>query len=132
MKFSAFGHQNITARHNKTFEFIKDKELFIEGDCIIGVNSDFDLSLLKEFIKKKLSSKDKSLKITIEINDIKETINAEINPEFDDPNEIVIRKTGYISKRTLGIIADKACSDLSREFRERLKDSGSELVITLE
>ena len=45
MKFSARGHENIRGVHKTTFEFTKEKELTLKGDCIIGVNADFDFNL---------------------------------------------------------------------------------------
>ena len=49
-KFKAYGHPNITAKHKTTLEFTKDKELSLRGDCIVGVKSDFELPLIKNFI----------------------------------------------------------------------------------
>ena len=65
MKFTAYGHPNITARHKTTLEFTKDKELSLRGDCIVGVKADFSLSEIKKFIK---SLKTNKIKIIIETN----------------------------------------------------------------
>ena len=105
--FSAYGHENITAKHKTTLEFSKDKELREKGDCIIGIKADFDLESIKKFIKKK-----KELKIKIKVGDFSEEIKCEINPNFDDDEEIVIRRSDFISERTLGINANKAAIDL--------------------
>jgi len=114
--FFSFGHSNITARHKNTLEFTKDSDLTLQGDCIIGVNSDFDVNELKRFKGK--------VKILVNVGDLVEEINCEVNPEFDDDHEMVVRKGEFVSKRTFGINADKACCDLSREFVDMLKDSG--------
>ena len=55
-KFSAYGHENILGTNKKTFEFTKDRDLSLKGDCIVGVNADFDLEKLKEFIKQNKNS----------------------------------------------------------------------------
>jgi uncharacterized protein len=39
------------------------------------------------------------------------------------PKDIVIRKSGYISDRTLAIHADKASKDLTRILVEKLSES---------
>jgi len=109
--FAAHGHPNITAKHKNTIEFTKDKNVTLNGDCIIGINSDFNLKEIKELIKN-----NNKLKIIIKVDGIIEEINCQVNPDFDDETEIVIRKSGFVSKRTLGIKADKACSDLKRDF----------------
>lgn len=125
--FTAFGHPNITGTHKTTLEFTKDKELSKEGSCIIGVNSDFRLDSLKKLINTK-----KTIKIIIKINKSEETVNASVNPLFDDNNEIVVRKSDFISKRTFGIKADKAAIDLSREFVENIKDRNSRITVIIQ
>ena len=124
--FFSFGHPNITAKHKNTIEFTKDKELSLKGDCIIGVNSDFDLKEIKKLIKDS-----KRIKIVIKVEGISEEINCEVNPGFDDDKEIVIRKGEFVSKRTLGIRADKACSDFSEEFINKLNQEGRKIEVTL-
>ncbi len=64
-KFNAYGHPNILATHKTTLEFTKDKEVSLRGDCIIGINSDFDLGKLKDFIKKTIKNYNKKIIITI-------------------------------------------------------------------
>ena len=49
--FTCYGHENIASKHKTTLEFTKDKELGLEGDCIVGVKADFSLLQLKKFIK---------------------------------------------------------------------------------
>ena len=51
----------------------------------LGVNADFSLEKLKEFIKK---TKTSEIKIIIEVDGLKEEVNAQINPDFDDNEEL--------------------------------------------
>ena len=53
MEFFIFGHPNISADHKTTLEFTKDKELTKKGNCIVGVNSDFSFSEIKNLLKAK-------------------------------------------------------------------------------
>ncbi len=126
MKFSAYGHKNILATHKTTLEFTKDKELTLNGDCIIGINSDFELDLIKDFIKNT-----KKIKIKIKVDDLVEEVNCEINPDFDDGHEIVVRKTDFLSERTLGINADKAAVDLNRKVAAKMKEEGKKIEVEL-
>ena len=128
-EFSAYGHPNILATHKTTIEFTKDKEVTKEGNCIIGVNSDFDLSSIKKFINKKLSLKERAIKITIKINNLKEEINAELNPDFDDDKEMVIRKSDFASKRTLAVRADKGAFDLA--ICSNLKSKDDKIIVEI-
>ena len=124
--FTAYGHKNITAKHKTTLEFTKDKELTERGDCIIGVNSDFSLNSIRKFIKNK-----QKIRIRIKVNELCEEITAEINKDFNDDKEIVVRRSEFNSKRTLGIKSDKACIDLKKEFIELIKNPNQKLIISL-
>jgi len=123
--FKISGHENILANHKTTLEFAKDKEVDKRGDCVVGVNADFSLEEIKRFIKR---LNNKKFKIIIFFNDKKEEINAEINPDFNSDDEIVIRKTEFVSGRTLAISADKSASDLDRELVELMQGKKEFLV----
>jgi len=127
--FHFFGHSNVSGTHYNTLEFTKDLNLTKEGDCIIGVKADFDSKHLKEIIQKY-----SDLKITITVGEHKDEIFAKVNKWFDDDSEIVIRKSSYSSKRSLGINADKSAKDINRDIIEKLKNpdtKGSVEVIGL-
>ena len=126
IKFKCKGHKNITARHKTTIEFTKSGSLTLRGDCILGVNSDFSLERIKNALEWK------NVKLLLNVDGITEEINGEINSDFSDDNEIVIRKSGFISKRTLVIKADKACSDLKKEFIDRVKDPLKTMRVRIE
>ena len=147
--FTCYGHDNITAKHKTTLEFTKDKDIELEGDCIVGVRADFSLVQLKKFIKSLGNNK----KITIIIktmnnscnnkninniikdkddnNKIIEKIRAEINPNFNSDKEMVIRKTDFISERTFATRADKAAFEFSERLVNILKSSESMLTVSI-
>ena len=129
-KFHAYGHKNILGTHKTTLEFTKDSELTLKGNCIMGVNADFDLNEIKNFIEE---TKNKKIKIIIETADkkIKETINAELNPNFDSNREIVIRRTDFASERTLAIRADKAACELNRHLMHYLKEKKDKIIVII-
>ena len=52
---------------------------------------------------------------------IQDKIIAEINPDFSSNKEIVIRKTDFVSERTMGIKANKAAFELNRGLINLLK-----------
>lgn len=130
-KFHAYGHPNILATHKTTLEFTKDADLSLKGDCIAGVNADFDLEEIKKLIK---NSRNKKIKFTIESEDkkISDVIVAELNESFDDKNEIVIRKADFVSRRTLAIRSNKAAFGLNKDLVRFLKVKGHKTNIVIE
>lgn len=120
--FNAYGHENILSSHQTTIEFTKDKGLSLRGTCIIGVKADFELDKLRGFIKSIINNK-KALKIIIKIKagNFQEEVIAEVNPDFNDDKEMVIRKSNFIDKRTFAINANKSAFELSRGFINNLK-----------
>ena len=130
-KFNAYGHPNILATHKTTLEFTKDEELSLEGDCIIGVKADFELEKLKDFIK---YSKNKKITITIQALDkkITEKVEAYLNPDFSSNKELVIRKTNFVSDRTLAIRANKAAFELNRGLIRNLKQENGKIIVIIE
>ncbi|MBS1267221.1 MAG: hypothetical protein MAG795_01193 [Candidatus Woesearchaeota archaeon] len=105
MKFTAYGHPNIRSTHKNTLEFTKDLHLTVKGDCIIGVKADFALEKIKPLLKKN------KIKIIVKVEDQTVICNANINKDFCSEHEIVIRRSNFLSDRTLGIKADKVATD---------------------
>jgi uncharacterized protein len=125
--FSAYGHKNVVGRHPTTLEFTKDKDLSVRGDCIIGVNADFDLKKIKEFI----NSHNKKISIIITVDSFSDEFTAVLNPLFSDSHEMVIRKSEFISARTFAVKATKACCDLNRKLVEKLKEPGKIIKVSI-
>ena len=124
--FTSWGHKNITGKHKRTFEFIKDSELGLEGDCIIGVTSNFSIYDLKELI-----NEGKKIKMVITVDEISDEVIFEANPTFNDEAEIVVRKSDFISDRTFGINADKACTELKPELIEKLNNPDQRIDVLI-
>ena len=130
-KFHAYGHPNILGTHKTTLEFTKDKELSLKGDCIVGVNADFNIGEIKKFMKR---LQNKKITIIIETfnKKISEKIAAEINPEFNSDKEFVIRKTDFVSERTFAIKSNKAAFELKIDLIDYLKDKKSKVNVVIE
>lgn len=129
----AYGHTNIQATHKTTLEITKEKHLSKMGDCIIAVSADKALADLNPKFKECLRQENAKLVILIEADGIAEAVNAIGNSRLSlsHPSDIVIRKSGYICSRTLGVHADKAAYDLSRSLAEKLKDPTQRVKLTL-
>ena len=131
--FHAYGHPNILATHKTTLEFTKRPELTLKGDCIVGVNADFDLDELRQFIEQSTKSSNKKISITIKAiiknKKVEDTIFAEINKSFNSNHELVIRKTDFASDRTFATNADKAACDFSKEIVKELKNPKTRIEV---
>ena len=128
-----FGHENVQASHHATVEFTKDVNLSMNGDCILVVGTDKGLADLSPEFKAALQEPHAQLIIIVEAGGVSEEIHAHGSHQLTlaHPQEMVIRKSDYPSDRTLGIHADKAAKDLSRELVEKLKNPKQKAKITL-
>ncbi|HLD87493.1 MAG TPA: DUF371 domain-containing protein [Candidatus Nanoarchaeia archaeon] len=127
--FTAWGHPNIRATHPTTLMFTKDPECTVRGDCIVGVRADFDFDRLRSF----LGGKAQRMRMTIgwANHPGKENIEFMSNVDFNHPAEIVVRKGGFLSNRTLGTSASHASSGLSRAGVVLMRDPLQEMRITM-
>ena len=128
-----FGHENVQATHHATIEFTKDNDLSLNGDCILVVCVDRSLVELSEEFKSALKRPKSELTVLIEANEVADEIHALGSPflVFTHHMEMVLRKSGFLSDRTLAIHADKAAKDISRELVEKLKNPRQRAKITL-
>lgn len=122
--FTARGHPNITARHKNTFEFTKESHVTEAGDCVIGVEAGF-------FVPESFLEQGWPVIIEIEAGGLSESVKAESSPAFRNGDELVVRKSGFISERTFATNADRVCSDFSPEFRSMLKDPASVIRVVV-
>lgn len=129
----AFGHENIQAVHPLTLMFTKEKHLSKTGDCIVGIAADKAVADLSQKFKDALRKPNAKLTIIIEAGGLTEQINASGSSKLilTHPTDIVIRKSDYISDRTLAIHADKSSNELPRELVEKLKNPKQKVNITL-
>jgi hypothetical protein len=129
----ARGHENISASHKTTFEITKESELSRRGDCIIAVAADKATNDLCSAVKERLRRNDAKVTILVEAGGIAETVNARGDSGLilDHPTEIVVRRSGHTSDRTLAIRADKAAYDLSRRLVQKLRSPNERVKITI-
>jgi hypothetical protein len=129
----AYGHTNILATHKTTFEITKETCLSKSGDCIIAVGADKGMDALSFQFKENLRKDDTEVIILVEAGGVTDVINAHGNSKLilAHPTDIVIRKSGYICRRTLAIHADKSAKELSRELVKKLRKAEEKVRLTL-
>lgn len=128
-----YGHENIIATHKTTLEFTRDKHLTKNGDCIVVVGANKALADLSSEFKEHLRKPNAELTVIIEADGITGQVKAHGSPQLSltHPTDMVIRKSDYVSDRTLAVRADKAAKDLPRELVEKLRNPRQKVKITL-
>ena len=129
----AKGHHNIKATHKTTLQITKDEQISKRADCVIAVSADKSFSDLASEVKTALRANAAKVRLTIWVGHASEVITGfgSIDLKHSDANDMVVRKSAFMSGRTLMIRADKAAADLDRKFVEKLKKPEN-VIITIE
>ena len=124
--FFANGHQNIIGEHRTTVEITTESFLTKRGTCIVGVQANLSLRRLGEEFKTLASSIDTQIILRMRVEDFVEEISGTGSPglTYSDDVSIVARTSSFECERTVMVNADKAASDLNRQFVEKLKNAG--------
>ena len=126
MRFICYGHEEISGTHSTTLEFTKDSRLTKNGDCIIGVNCDFEneriIDLVKEYDE---------IEVTLLVEKKKFSFTSKTNKKFNDNNELVFRKSEFDSIRTLGIQSTKTANDIPRTLIQKMKNPKQKIEVTI-
>lgn len=132
-KFYARGHPLVSSTHPTTLELTKDTDLTRKGDCIVGVGSSVGLRDLPEPMKNALSSGACRACLTLAIGTQKFVVEGRgaLGLTLSHPRDIVVRKSGFISDRTLMVHANRAAGDIPRSFVELLQDPSRKVFVEL-
>lgn len=129
VRFKAYGHENVIGEHKTTVEITTEDYLTKQGTCIIGVQATQKLSELSPEIRKIVTLETTKIVLLMEIDGITEQVSGtggnDLN--YSDSTSMVARTSSFQCGRTLMINADKAATDLSREFVSLLKENGAEM-----
>jgi len=100
---------------------------------VVAVSADKALSDLTSQVKFALKAGTAKVRCVIYAGGASQIISGfgSTDLTLSDGNDMVIRKSGFISERTLMIGADKAAADLDRRFVERLKKPEN-IIINIE
>jgi hypothetical protein len=114
----------VRGSHASTIELTKEGYLTEEGDCIIGVQASHGCSDLNERLKNALKREGSRVRVRISAQEMEFELEASGDHRLllTDPHDIVIRKSDFVSSRTLAVRADAAARDIPRELIRVLKD----------
>jgi hypothetical protein len=129
----AKGYHNILATHKTTLQITKEDHISKRADCVVAVSAEKSLRDLASDVKTALRSNTAKMRLTIQAGHISEVITGfgSAALTLSDTDDMVVRKSTFISGRTLMIGANKAARDLDRTFVEKLKRPEN-ITITIE
>ncbi len=128
----ARGHVNVTGTNRTTFEVTRENHLSKKGDCIIAVSADRSLKDFSDAFKERLRNENASILITVEADGEMDTARAFGSPRLalTHSMDIVVRKSDFVSDRTLAVNADKSACDFSRRLVWKLQNPDQKVQIT--
>lgn len=132
VEITCWGHPNVRGTHRTTWEITKEKNLTPRGDCIIGVNASMGPKELPKNLKSHLQSGG-MLTITLSVGGLSFSGTALGHPllSLSHPDEMVFRKSEFISDRTVAINCSFASIDIPREILDLMKDDTTKMYVTL-
>jgi hypothetical protein len=118
------GHPMVRSGHLTTIEITTDDHLTVNGDCIIGVGASKGCAQLDGRVKEGLRRRGSKVTIRILVGNYSYTVNARGDPALalSHPHDMVVRKSDFISDRTLAVQADSAAKDIPREIVHLLRN----------
>lgn len=118
------GHPMVRSTHPTTIEVTTEEYLTEQGDCIIGVGADKGCGRLNAGVKEILGREGARVKVTVVVGAHSFAFRAKGDPRLrlTHPHDIVIRKSEFISDRTLAVRADASARDLPRSMVRLLRD----------
>ena len=131
--FHAYGHPAVLSTHPTTLEITTNRELTHRGDCVVAVNSSSAVRNLPEDLKRVLSSSSGRGRLALRVGPFEFAVEGKGDPRltFSHDTDLVVRKSGFISERTLMILADKSSMDIPRDMVRLLQDSTNRVTIEI-
>lgn len=131
--FHARGHRAVSSTHRSTIEITRESHLSTKGNCIVAVDSSVGPSELPSLLKSALSNQDTIVELVIAVGDYEFAVRGEGDPRLTlaHPSDLVARKSGFVSERTIMVHADKAAMDLPRKMVQLLQDPGQIVLIKI-
>ena len=128
------GHPMVRALHRTTIEVTVDEHLTPDGDCIVGVGAEKGCADLRDEVKSALRREGAVVKVTFQVGKESFSLTARGDPglELTHPHDMVIRKSTFLSDRTLAVGASASAKDMPRSMVAALKEPGSVGVMILE
>ena len=121
------GHPMVRSTHPTTIEVTTEGYLTENGDCIIGVGASKGCAGLDQRVKDRLRNEGSKVTLKVVVEDERFELRARGDPrlELSHPHDIVIRKSDFVSDRTLALGADASARQIPRNIVALLRDPGT-------
>jgi hypothetical protein len=131
--FHAYGHPAILSTHPSTLEITTSHELTRRGDCVVAVKSSRAVRNLPEDLKRVLSNSNGRGRLALRVGPFEFTVEGRGSPglTFSHETDLVVRKSGFISDRTLMIYADKSSMDIPRDMVRLLQNANNRVTVEI-
>ncbi|MDG7008158.1 MAG: DUF371 domain-containing protein [Nitrososphaerota archaeon] len=118
------GHPMVRSSHPTTIELTTEGYLTENGECIIGVGAAKGCAGLSDAVKERLQTEGSTVTLRVVVGALSFQFRAQGDPRLalSDPHDMVVRKSDYVSGRTLAVRADASSRDLPREMVRLLKN----------
>ena len=118
------GHPMVRATHRTTIEITTEGRLTERGDCIVGVLAEKGCAALDGRLKDALRRTGSRVAFRLVVEGKAFAFSAAGGPglELSDLHEMVIRKSEFLSPRTLAIGSSAAAKDIPREMVDDLRN----------
>ena len=131
--FHAYGHPAVLSTHPTTLEITTSHELTHRGDCVVAVKSSSAVRDLPVGLKRVLSSSSGRGRLRLEVGGFEFMVEGRGDPRltFSHQTDLVVRKSGFISDRTLMIHTDKSSMDIPRDMVRLLQDPTARVTVEI-
>ena len=129
----AYGHPAILSTHPNTLEITTSHELTRRGDCVVAVKSSGAVRNLPEALKRVLSDSSGRGRLALRVGPFEFTVEGKGDPRltFSHETDLVVRKSGFISDRTLMIYANKSSMDIPRNMVRLLQNPSNRVTVEI-
>src|SRR5260370_11605796 len=131
--FPASGHPAVLSTLPSTLEITTSHELTRRGDCVVAVKSSSAVRNLPEDLKRVLSSSRGRGRLALRVGPFEFTVEGRGDPRltFLHDTDLVVRKSAFISDRTLMIHAHKSSIDSPQEMLRLIQDANNSVTVEI-
>ena len=124
----------VLALHPTTIEITTESHLTKRGDCIVGVCAEKGCAGLGEAVRTALSRDDAKvlLRFVVEGETFAVSARGDSRLTLTHPHDMVIRKSDFVSDRTLAVGASAAAKDIPRRVAKALASADAHGYLEIE
>ena len=128
------GHAMVRSTHPTTIEVTTEEDLTESGDCIIGVGASKGCAGLSAGVKEAVRRPGSKVTLRVLVQGLAFEVRAYGDPRrtLTDPHEMVIRRSDFVSGRTLAVRADAAARTMPRDLVRLLKSPATRGTLEIE